>query len=217
MSNQKENANLAPKKPRRPKKGRGAARGVLWIIALLLSASGVLRLTGESGQAIALGVAELASPVREIPGGNTLDPTSQICAQESDITLVLARLQEREDALIVREGAMMDRMQALAVAEVKIEESLNALIVAEAELKATMTIASTAAEDDLIRLTAVYENMKAKDAAALFEAMDPQFSAGFLGRMRPDVAASVMAGLTPQTAYTISVILAGRNANVPSE
>jgi flagellar motility protein MotE (MotC chaperone) len=35
--------------------------------------------------------------------------------------------------------------------------------------------------------------------------------------MRPDAAAGIMAGLQPQTAYTISVVLAGRNAKVPTE
>lgn len=217
MSNQKKNNDFASGKPKRAKRRKGLARGVLWIIALLLSASGILRLTGESGQAIALGVSELANPTSGIDTGAALKETPQACAQENDITLVLARLQEREDAIEAREGAIMDRMQALVIAEAKIEENLNALITAEAELKATMTIAETASEDDLIRLTTVYENMKSKEAAALFEAMDPQFAAGFVGRMRPDIAAPVMAGLTPQTAYTISVILAGRNANVPSE
>ena len=57
--------------------------------------------------------------------------------------------------------------------------------------------------------------MKPKDAAALFEEMSPEFAAGFLGLMRADAAALIMTGLEPTTAYSISVILAGRNANVP--
>ena len=47
------------------------------------------------------------------------------------------------------------------------------------------------------------------------EEMEPSFAAGFLARMRSDVAAGIMAGLKPETAYTISVILAGRNAKAP--
>ena len=80
-----------------------------------------------------------------------------------------------------------------------------------------MAYADTAAEGDLARLTAVYENMKPKDAAALFEEMDPDFAAGFLGRMRADSAAGIMAGLSPPVAYSVSVLLAGRNANVPKK
>ena len=59
--------------------------------------------------------------------------------------------------------------------------------------------------------------MNAKEASVLFEAMAPEFAAGFLGRMRADAAAAVMAGLEPETAYAISVLLAGRNAAVPSD
>ncbi len=137
---------------------------------------------------------------------------------DSNLAVVLAELREREARVSAREAALETRLQALAVAEDQISKNIAALTRAEDELAATMALADTAAEDDLSRLTAVYENMKPKEAAPLFEAMDPpQFAAGFLGgRMRPDAAASILAGLDPKTAYAISVILAGRNAAVPT-
>jgi flagellar motility protein MotE (MotC chaperone) len=55
--------------------------------------------------------------------------------------------------------------------------------------------------------------MKPKDASLLFERMSPDFAAGFLGRMRPDAAAAIMSGLPPELGYSISVLLAGRNAD----
>ena len=82
-------------------------------------------------------------------------------------------------------------------------------------MRATLSLADEASEKDILRLTSVYENMKPKDAAILFEQMEPNFAAGFLGRMRPDIAAEILSGLSPEVAYSISVILAGRNANVP--
>jgi flagellar motility protein MotE (MotC chaperone) len=57
--------------------------------------------------------------------------------------------------------------------------------------------------------------MDAADAAALFSQMDPGFAAGFLGRMQADAAAGVMAELDPGVAYTISVLIATRNASAP--
>jgi flagellar motility protein MotE (MotC chaperone) len=66
-------------------------------------------------------------------------------------------------------------------------------------------------------LTAVYETMKPKDAAALFEAMQPEFAAGFLGRMRPEAAGAILAGMSPEAAYAASLLLAGRNAAVPRD
>ncbi len=49
---------------------------------------------------------------------------------------------------------------------------------------AEASLADVAAENDLQSLTQVYENMKPKDASALFEEMSPEFAAGFLGLAR---------------------------------
>ena len=94
---------------------------------------------------------------------------------------------------------------------------MRALEEAEGILNATIAMAESASQTDVAQLTTVYENMKPKEAAALFEEMSPEFAAGFLGLMRPDVAAAIMTRLAPATAYSFSVVLAGRNANAPTE
>ena len=76
-------------------------------------------------------------------------------------------------------------------------------------------LADGAAEKDIQNLTAVYQAMKPKDAAALFETMSPEFAAGFLGRMPPEAAAAILSGMSSEAAYGVSVIVAGRNAEVP--
>ncbi len=186
-------------------------RRVLILIAGFFLASGVLRLGSGTGSAIAREFETLRHPVE------AEQTVPLACETGEGIGELLAALKAREMRVADQEARLADRLQALAVAEVSIEQKLKALTDAEQQLKATMALANTAAEDDLSKLTAVYENMKPKDAAALFEEMQPQFSAGFLARMRPDAAAKVMAGLTPAKAYSISVILAGRNAEVPTE
>nr|WP_246534578.1 hypothetical protein [Aliiroseovarius lamellibrachiae] len=198
-----------PVKAKKERSRKPTSRGALWVIAALFVASGVLRL-GDHGVAIAKEVASLVDPSN---GPMTHDAT---CKTEDDIARVLAVLQEREDALNKREGALRDRLQAVSVAESQIQLNMAALVEAENSLKATMALADGAAENDLSQLTQVYESMKAKQAIPLFAQMDPQFAAGFLGRMRSESAAQIMAGLDPQKAYAISVILAGRNANVPT-
>jgi flagellar motility protein MotE (MotC chaperone) len=136
-------------------------------------------------------------------------------ALRADLEGLMASLREREAQLDKRAQQIADRMQALAIAEEQIDLKLAELQEAEEGLSSTLSLVETAAETDLARLTSVYENMKPKDAAALFEEMAPEFAAGFLGRMRPDAAAKVLTGLSPQAAYSISVILAGRNARAP--
>lgn len=172
--------------------------GVLGWIAALLLGSAVLR----AGGYVAVAYAENPAP------------EAGVLAQTDG---VMAALREREDRVIAREAALLDREQAIALAGNQIEEQIAALAAAEQSLAGMIAMAETAAAGDLERLTAVYENMKPADAAQLFENMDPAFSAGFMALMSPESAAAIMGGLTPETAYSISVILAGRNATAPTE
>ena len=108
-------------------------------------------------------------------------------------------------------------MQALDIANGEIDKRLEELVAAEESLKATLAVAESALDTDIASLTTVYESMKPKDAAAVFSEMAPEFAAGFLAQMRPEMAANILSGLDPETAYAVSVLIAGRNANVPRE
>lgn len=184
---------------------RRKGRGTLHIVAGLLVASAVVRIGVQTGPALA----EQSSAAEQAHTAQPDDPGQAVT--------LLSALQEREDRLATREAQFRDRMQALQLAEIEIEDKLQALLAAEAALSATIALADSAAETDLAQLTTVYENMKPKEAAALFEEMPPPFAAGFLGMMRPDAAALIMTELEPETAYSFSVVLAGRNATVPTQ
>lgn len=190
--------------------GRRKNAGSILLISCLLIGSAVLRVASGAGQAVATeGPLEEASATSE----NSQSENQEI--DRNQLSNMLQAFQEREKRISENERKLEIRMKALAVADEEIERRLAVLKEAEDSLRSVLTMANTAAEDDLARLTSVYENMKPKDAAALFEEMEPAFAAGFLGRMRSETAAGIMAGLSPQVAYSISVILAGRNADVP--
>lgn len=182
-----------------------AGRGTLFIIAMLFAASGALRL--GSGIGVALANADEAAPgqVQAIPAP---------AACETPAALADA-LRLREERLMTQEAALRDRLAALALADAAMKERLTQMQAMEDELRATLALADGAAEADISRLTAVYQAMKPKDAAALFETMSPEFAAGFLGRMPPESAAAILSGMSAEAAYGVSVIVAGRNANAP--
>jgi flagellar motility protein MotE (MotC chaperone) len=184
---------------------RRAGRGALVILALFLASSGALRIGSDVGAAMA---------------NSTEPPPVEIAVPETcakpPVALALA-LQTRESEVRAQEVALEDRLAALALAEEVIAKRLTELQTAETDLKETLSIADGAAEEDLTRLTAVYEAMKPADAARIFATMAPEFAAGFLSRMRPEAAAAVMAGMTPDQAYSISVLIAGRNALAPKK
>ena len=185
---------------------RPGGRGVLWILALFLAASGALRVGSGVGLAFANAAPEAAEDSPAAP--LVCDPPPAALA---------AALSAREEKVAQSEDALAERLAALALADEAINGRIAELEAVETRLRETLALADGAAEDDLLRLTAVYETMKPKDAAQLFEAMTPEFAAGILGRMRPDAAAAVFSGMTPEAGYAVSVILAGRNAEVPKD
>lgn len=161
--------------------------------------------------------AAIASELSEFVEKSHTEDQPLLCNDDQGMTNLLANLLEREKQIEILEIKIQEQQQTLLVAKNEIEFSMNELVAAEDRLLSTIARSETAAEDDLSKLTAVYENMKPKDSALLFEEMAPKFAAGFIYRMRADSAAQIMTGLSPQAAYTISVILAGRNANAATE
>lgn len=189
----------------------------LFVISMLLLGSAVIRVASGANIALA-SEADVAKPEMQEDAQVMPEATSMDAPDSRDASSALLQaLLEREKKAEEKDRRIEERLQILQAAEKQYETRLKQLTEAEERLKATIALASTAAEDDLARLTTVYENMKAKDAAKLFEAMSPDFAAGFLSRMKPESAAGIMAGLSPDAAYSVSVILAGRNTQVPSE
>lgn len=143
------------------------------------------------------------------------DVTAPLADPVTQTENLLAALQAREDQVLADEAALAERKAQLDAAQADIAAQLASLTAAEERLLQTLSLTESAAEDDVARLVAVYENMKPAQAAVLFAQMDVTFAAGFFIRLRPDFAGAVMAELDPVAAYAISAVLAGRHANTP--
>lgn len=184
--------------------------GPTLLILLCFASSAFLRL-GSGGVAVA---EELATSRQEAePAIQAVDPPVEV----PDIDDLLVSIRTRQQQLLEREQQIAARQQVLDVAEDRIASQMALLEAAEAKLANTLAIADSAAENDLKRLTEVYEKMKAKNAAEVFGTMDIKFAAGFLSRMKPESAAGILSEMTPGDAYAISVVMAGRNADAPTE
>ncbi len=182
----------------RRKRGRGA----LGIVAIILACSGALRLGSGIGSALAQ-----VQSMRPVVTQAAACPAPPIALAEA--------LSRREAKVRTDEAAIAQREAALALANQAISKRMGELKAAEDQMKRTVSLADGAAESDLTKLTSVYEAMKPADAARLFNAMDPDFSAGFLARMHPDAAAAILSGMTAEAAYSVSALIAGRNAKAP--
>lgn len=185
-----------------------AASGTLLTIVSILVLSGALRLGG-----IGIAVANEA----EVIATDETDAGLSACKMSENTKELLSIITARTAELDAKELELMEQSYALDAAKQLIDKNLTRLEEAEARLQATIDQVDGASADDIDRLTSVYESMKPKVAAALFEQMSPEFAAGFLGRMNPPAAAEIMSGLSSEAGYAISVVLAGRNANVPTQ
>jgi flagellar motility protein MotE (MotC chaperone) len=196
-------------KPPSAKRNRRTSKSTLAVIGALLLMSAAIRLATEAGQVVA----------NESSDAPTAADASQSSAMDlsrpEQMDAALEAIKKREAKLIDREAEIDEREASISKAETSIKTELAKLKTAEENLKRTIERASAAAEEDISQLTDVYATMKPKQAAALFEQMDSNFAAGFLARMAANNAARIMAGMTPEKAYEISVVLAGRNADIP--
>ena len=180
--------------------------GALVCLALLFVGSATARLGATQAERIS----DLLTSSVPPPRVEAINPIPEAVA-------LLENLKRREQALDAREAEIETRQAALSLIEKGASTALRQLEEAEQALRQTMSIANEASETDLSRLTAMYQEMKPAQASELFRQMTPSFAAGFLARMRPDAAAAVLSGLEPEQAYAISVVLAGRHADVPVE
>ena len=174
------------------------------LVSSLFFASAILRVLGPEG---AVNAAE-PSKVPEVDKVET-------CVVNPDYIPILNALTERERRAEKKDEELKDKAQDLEVAGQDLRDQLHELKIAEQALRNTIALAQQASDTDVEQLVQVYENMKPKEAAALFAKMDAAFAAGFLGEMAPKAAADILSGLDSSQAYAISVHLAGRNAEVP--
>ncbi len=182
---------------------RPAASGLLMLLALVFLAAGMSRL--------GLGVVVGFAADTEIQ-----DPAAQETSDRDPADL-FASLRAREARLEQAEAEFDARLSILNETEAALRRQMQELIAAEERLSQTLRLTETVAEDDLSRLTSVFENMKPQQAANLFATMDIEFAAGFIARLRPETAAEIMAGLDPVLGYAISAVLAGRHASIPRD
>ncbi|RLJ41180.1 flagellar motility protein MotE (MotC chaperone) [Litoreibacter meonggei] len=189
-------------------KGR-SPRGILAFVVAMLLLSGSLRLGS-------IGIAVASSTTDVDPKLGNVEAVSE-CVTDAETHELMELLKARSEQISALEAEQEKRQIELANAEATILENLSRVEEAETRLSQTIQRVDGASSKDVNKLTSVYESMKPKDAALLFEQMSPDFAAGFLAQMSPSAAAGILSGLTSEKAYTVSVVLAGRNANAPKQ
>ena len=130
-------------------------------------------------------------------------PTQQI--QSPD---VLAALASRRKTLDARQADLDMREKLLAAAEARLDGKIAELKTLKAEIDEVFKTEESRGEAKLVSLVKVYENMKPKDAAAVFEQLDMSVLLDLLDRMNERKMAAVLAAMDPARAQAVTVALA---------
>jgi len=136
------------------------------------------------------------------------DPTLRRSAR------VMDELQRQRKELEAKEAELDERAAELERVEKRMELRLGELRAARDKLSSETKRAQASAENDVAHLARTYEAMKPKVAGQIFDQMEPVFAAGFLARMSPSAAAGILGSMSPQQAYSVTVMLAGRNVHL---
>ena len=125
---------------------------------------------------------------------------------------VLAVLQTDKAKIAERMAAVEVREKALATLEAKLSEQMELIDAANDKMEAQLGEMKSVANEDITHLVKMYQTMKPKQAAAIFESMDAAFAAGFLREMNGERAGLIMANMDSRKSYSISAIMASKNA-----
>lgn len=121
---------------------------------------------------------------------------------------LLRSLKARRSALDDREHKLNERDELLQSAEVKLQAKLDQLAQLQGRLEEMEQAREKRSSSNWTGLVKTYEDMKPRDASAIFNVLDMPVLLEVLDRMDERKAASVLAGMAPERAKLATQMLA---------
>jgi flagellar motility protein MotE (MotC chaperone) len=145
-------------------------------------------------------------PIDALDQLNKSNPQNLSSAEKA----LLDRLQARRQELDGRSQELDLRENLLRAAEKKIEDQLTELKAVEDRIAAAETARKSEEDGKLKDLVVMYENMKPKEAAAIFDVMDMRVMVEVAAKMAPKKTGDIIAKMSPNSAERLTVALAKR-------
>lgn len=123
---------------------------------------------------------------------------------------ILERLQERRKELEARATQLDMREQLLKAAEKRLEARIEEIKDVEGRIKGVHDKKEEAEASRFKGLIAMYENMKAKDAARIFDRLDLKILVDVAGQINPRRMSDILANMSPEAAERLTVEFATR-------
>ncbi len=135
------------------------------------------------------------------------DPSELSSAEKA----LLDRLQSRREELDARAQELDLRENLLRAAEKKIEDQITELKAVEERLAAAEAARKAEEGQKLKDLVVMYENMKPKQAAAIFDRLEMKVLVDVTTQMNPKKTSDIIARMEPAAAERLTVALAKRD------
>ena len=129
--------------------------------------------------------------------------------------VILERLAERRAELEAFEAELQSRLAVVEAAEIRLEERLGELGAIEAEINAMVSAREAQDEEQFAAVVAMYEAMRAGDAATIFNDLDIDVLVRVGRAMNPRKLGPIMAEMATAKAQQLTVMLA--QTNMPQE
>jgi flagellar motility protein MotE (MotC chaperone) len=148
---------------------------------------------------------------------STLMPSHAPVAEEGDAkseTDLLAQLTEKRKELDARSTELDQREALLKAAEDRINTKVEELTTMRSDLEKLLDLQKSKDDAQLNSLVKIYEDMKPKDAAAIFNSLDPNVLLEVTGRMKEAKMAPILAAMDPGRARMLTVKLSERRRSM---
>jgi len=162
----------------------------------------------EKPSAPPLKVSDKAPDAPKLDVGGTAYPLEPGKINSPGERAVLERLQDRREALDSRTRDLEMRENLLKAAEKRVEAKVNELKDVEARVSTAMGNRDKAEVQRFKSIVAMYENMKAKDAARIFDRLELKILVDVSTQLSPRKMSEILAQMTSETAERLTVELA---------
>lgn len=151
---------------------------------------------------------EAAAKPETAPSPPAKENANDLSAMSESEVALLQRLAERREALDQRAKQFETRENLLAAAEKRVEQRIARLKQIETSIEKLIDVFDAQETARISKLVQVYENMKPKDAAAIFNQLDMDVLLLVAKRMQEAKMAEVLGKMTAEAAKKLTIEMA---------
>lgn len=127
---------------------------------------------------------------------------------------ITGEMNEREKMISDREKAAAEKEEMLKAVEARVDVKVGELKDIGSSIEAAVGVLSKHKKEDKAKLSNMYTNMKAKDAAAIINTMDVRMAVEIIDGMSPSAAGSVLGLMDPKRARDVTNAIFARGEQI---